>query len=179
MPSGQRSSSVMPSNNSEITHIQIPNEQIIPQMILLMEKGHSVTLRLRGISMRPFLEDNRDKAVLKKSAAPKVGDVVLAETSEKHYVLHRIISICGNKVVLQGDGNVTTETCLMQDVHGTAVGFYRKGRSELERTDSKKWKMYSAFWMKLRPLRRYLLALHRIAWLHDFRIRRFAKKGNK
>lgn len=137
-------------------------------MIQLMNEGHSVTLRLRGISMRPFLEDNRDKAILKKAISPKVGDVVLAEIGDKHYVLHRIIKIEGEHVTMQGDGNVSTETCKMQDVHGIALGFYRKGRSELEKTDSTKWKIYSFVWMHLRPVRKYLLAFHRIVWLRLF-----------
>lgn len=137
-------------------------------MIELMEKGHSVTLRLRGISMRPLLEDNRDKAILKKPTTIKVGDVVLAEINEKLYVLHRIKSIDDGVVTLQGDGNLITETCRIQDIHGIAIGFYRKGRTTLEKTDSKKWKTYSAIWVSLTPIRRYLLAFHRRIWLPIF-----------
>ena len=56
-----------------------PNEQLIPEVISLIEQGHTVTLPLRGFSMRPFLEDNRDKALLTKPDRLKVGDPVLAE----------------------------------------------------------------------------------------------------
>ena len=133
-----------------------------------MDEGHTVTLRLRGISMRPFLEDNRDKAILRMAVCPKVGDVVLAEIGNKHYVLHRIIKIDGEHVTLQGDGNLSTETCEAQNIHGIAIGFYRKGRSRLERTDEPKWKTYSFVWMHLCPIRRYLLAFHRIIWLRFF-----------
>lgn len=38
------------------------NLELIPEVISLLEEGHTVTLPLRGYSMRPFLEDNRDKA---------------------------------------------------------------------------------------------------------------------
>lgn len=179
MPARQRSRNIMSPNNSEIAHIQIPNSQIIPQMIKLMEKGHSVTLRLRGISMRPFLEDNRDKAILRKPAAIKAGDVVLAEIGDRQYALHRIINIHEDTVILQGDGNLTTETCNVKDVHGIAIGFYRKGRTTLEKTDGKKWKTYSAIWTALKPIRRYLLAFHRIIWLGFFQTKKQHKTKNK
>lgn len=152
----------MPFDNKEIKRIHFQNEVLIPQIITLLDSGHTVTLMLRGISMRPFLEDNRDKALLKKAEKLKVGDVVLAEISAKHYVLHRITEIEGERVVLMGDGNLGTEQCRISDIHGYAVGFYRKGRNKMERTDSVKWKFYSFLWMHLRPIRRYLLFLYRI-----------------
>ncbi len=152
----------MPFNDKEIKRIHFQNEAIIPQIIALLDSGHTVTLMLRGISMRPFLEDNRDKALLKKAGNVNVGDVVLAEISPKRYVLHRLTEIEGDRVVLMGDGNLGTEQCRMSDIHGYAIGFYRKGRSKIEHTDSVKWKTYSFLWMHLRPIRRYLLFLYRI-----------------
>ncbi len=152
----------MPFNDKEIKRIHFQNEAIIPQIIALLDSGHTVTLMLRGISMRPFLEDNRDKALLKKAENVNVGDVVLAEISPKRYVLHRLTEIEGDRVVLMGDGNLGTEQCRMSDIHGYAIGFYRKGRSKIECTDSVKWKTYSFLWMHLRPIRRYLLFLYRI-----------------
>lgn len=152
----------MPFDNKEIKRIHFQNEVLIPQIITLLDSGHTVTLMLRGISMRPFLEDNRDKALLKKAEKLKVGDVVLAEISAKRYVLHRITEIEGERVVLMGDGNLGTEQCRISDIHGYAVGFYRKGRNKMERTDSVKWKTYSFLWMHLHPIRRYLLFLYSI-----------------
>lgn len=153
----------MPSDNSTITSIQIPNSLIIPQIIDLLNNGHTVTINLKGISMRPFLENNRDKAVLKKADADclKVSDAVLAEIRNKTYVLHRIIKIEGQNVTLQGDGNLSVEHCHINDIHGIATGFYRKNHTYLDRTGGLKWKAYSFVWMKLSPIRRYLLAIHR------------------
>lgn len=156
----------MPSYNSTITDIQVPNSLIIPQIIDLLNNGHTVTIKLKGTSMRPFLENNRDKAILEK-AVPcrlKVGDPVLAEARDKVYVLHRIIKIDGQAVTLQGDGNLSVEHCHINDIHGIATGFYRKKHTCLDKTDGLKWKAYSFIWMKLSPLRRYLLAIHR-RWL--------------
>ncbi len=142
---------------------QMPNAEFLPFVISELEsvEGKTVTLPLRGRSMRPFLEDQRDKALLMATKEVKVGDAVLAEISKGHYVLHRIIGIDGNNVVLRGDGNLNNEYCKLNDIKAKAIGFYRKGRSRLDSTDGRKWQVYSWFWTRLYPIRRYLLfALH-------------------
>ena len=151
----------MPQNHIEIKEIQFANAQLLPEIVKLMDEGHSVTLRLRGFSMRPFLEDNRDKALMVKAISPRVGDAVLAEIAPKHYVLHRIIAIDGDNVTLRGDGNLGTEHCTIDDVKGFVVGFYRKGRKKMDKTNGLKWRLYSAVWTRLFPIRRYLLAIYR------------------
>ena len=146
--------------------IQFANAVLIPEIIKLIDDGHTVTLRLKGFSMRPFLEDGRDKALL--TVSPKVGDPVLAEITPLHFVLHRIINIDGEKVTLRGDGNLRNEECTLADIKGAVIGFYRKGREKLDRTDGKKWKIYSWFWTRLFPIRRYLLAFYRRIWIRFF-----------
>lgn len=148
--------------------IQFANAVLIPEIIKLIDDGHTVTLRLKGFSMRPFLEDGRDKALLTKPVNPKVGDPVLAEITPLHFVLHRIINIDGEKVTLRGDGNLRNEECTLADIKGAVIGFYRKGREKLDRTDGKKWKIYSWFWTRLFPIRRYLLAFYRRIWIRFF-----------
>ena len=148
--------------------IQFANAVLIPEIIKLIDDGHTVSLRLKGFSMRPFLEDGRDKALLTKPVNPKVGDPVLAEITPLHFVLHRIINIDGEKVTLRGDGNLRNEECTLADIKGAVIGFYRKGREKLDRTDGKKWKIYSWFWTRLFPIRRYLLAFYRRIWIRFF-----------
>ncbi|MBP3756633.1 MAG: S24/S26 family peptidase [Prevotella sp.] len=155
----------MPQNHIEVKEIQMPNAVLLPEIVKLLDEGHTVTLRLRGYSMRPFLEDGRDKALLTKAQNPRVGDPVLAEVAPRHFVLHRIIRINGEDVTLRGDGNLGTEECKLTDVRGAVIGFYRKGREKLERTDGLKWRCYSWLWTRLFPIRRYLLAFYRRVWL--------------
>ena len=40
------------------------NARFLPEVIALANEGHDVTIPLRGFSMRPFLEDGRDLAIL-------------------------------------------------------------------------------------------------------------------
>lgn len=158
----------MSQSNSKINEIQFSNAEFLPKVVELINEGHTVTLRLRGFSMRPFLEDNRDKALLTKPVSPKVGDPVLAEIAPGHFVLHRIIKINGTDVVLRGDGNLACEYCKMENIVGGVIGFYRKNRKKLDRTDGKKWIVYSYIWTRLFPIRRYLLAAYRRIWVPLF-----------
>ncbi|MBR0049848.1 MAG: S24/S26 family peptidase [Prevotella sp.] len=159
----------MPNNSIAMITKQMANEELLPQVVSLLQEGHTVTLPLKGYSMRPFLEDGRDKALLALPDSIAVGDAVLAEIAKGHYVLHRIISINGDKVTLRGDGNLTNEYCLTGDVKAKAIAFYRKGRDKADSTDGRKWKTYSWIWLRLFPIRRYLLAFYRRIWLKLFK----------
>lgn len=113
--------------------------------------------------MRPYLEDQRDKALL--SSVPmylNVGDVILAEISPKRYALHRIVSIDGDIITMYGDGNFAPEYIERKDVLAIALGFYRKGNTKLNSVEGKLYNIYWRMWVKLRPVRRYLLLLWKL-----------------
>lgn len=159
-----QSSKIKPQSSkfkAQSSKISLHNAEFLPEVVSLLEQGHTVTLPLRGISMRPFLEDGRDKALLVKAERPEVDDAVLAEISPQTYVLHRVWAIDGDAVTLLGDGNLSPEHCRLSDVKGVVVAFYRKGRTQADRTDGRKWLAYSWLWRRLRPVRRYLLAIYR------------------
>jgi hypothetical protein len=160
----------MRKKETKLPELQFPNAELLPEIVKMLNEGHTITLRLRGFSMRPFLEDNRDKALFTKPILEnlKVGDPVLAETIPSHFVLHRIINIEGEKVTLLGDGNLISEHCKLEDIRGAIVGFYRKNSPTLDRIDGRKWKTYSTVWMKLRPIRRILLGFYRRLWIPLF-----------
>lgn len=149
--------------------IHIANEEFIPAIVAEINAGHTVTLRLFGNSMLPFLRDGRDRGLLSAPRTPRIGDPVLAEIAPKKYVLHRVVAIEGDSLTLLGDGNLTPEHCHTADIRASVIGFYRKGRARLDRVDGLKWRAYSALWMRLRPIRRYLLAAYRRLILGQWR----------
>jgi len=156
----------MPRNTDQkLDTIKMANAVLMPEIVKMINEGHTVTLPLKGFSMRPFLEDSRDKALLTKPGTLQEGQPVLAETEPDHYVLHRIVKIEGENVTLRGDGNLGNEHCRTSDVKALAIGFYRKGRTTLDRTDGRKWRIYSWWWTRLYPVRRWLLAFYRRIWL--------------
>jgi len=150
----------VPRDNNPST--TIPNDVLLPLAIEYINQGHTVTLPLKGNSMRPFLIHMRDKALLTNLKELKVGLPVLAEPSPGHYVLHRIVAINGDKVTLRGDGNIGTEHCLQKDVKALAAGFFRDNRTTPDLIESRKWRIYSWIWMRLLPFRVRLLQLHHI-----------------
>ncbi len=147
--------------------VTVDNAELFPFLVSLMEKGHTVTLKLKGVSMRPFLEDERDVALMRLATEVVAGEPVLAEVGKGHFVLHRVIRLEGDAVTLLGDGNLVEEHCSVGDVKAQVVGFYRKGSKKLDRIDGWKWRAYSFVWMRLRPVRRWLLALYR-RWIRLF-----------
>ncbi|MBR1733666.1 MAG: S24/S26 family peptidase [Alloprevotella sp.] len=149
-----------------------PNHIIIPEIKKLIDEGHTVTLRVRGVSMRPFLDDGRDCVLLapcEDKANLHRGDIVLAEVFPKQYVLHRIERIEGDRLTLRGDGNlIGREGCRTTDVIAIVTAFYRKGRKKADLTDGWKWRIYSALWPDSFLARRILLACYRHIVLRIF-----------
>ena len=146
--------------------VELSNEEFLKEVRMLIAEGHDVTLRVRGVSMRPFLEDRRDKIVLTRPGVPEIGDAVLAEIAPGKYVYHRIVRIEDGQLTLRGDGNVYgTEQCGVGDIAASPKQFIRKGKTYLP--DGRRWRCYSALWPKCPLARRVLLAVYRrlpVAW---------------
>lgn len=163
----ERTIDIIKADSEKCKVKKMRNDLFLPHVCELVAQGHKVSIRPKGVSMRPFLESDRDVAFLAKPYGVKVGDVVLAELSSGTYVLHRIVKIEGEKVVMRGDGNIRgSEACLLNDVRAVAVGFERKGR--YWSVDTSFWKIYSYVWPRLFPIRRLLLALYRIFFLGEW-----------
>lgn len=138
----------------------IPNEALLGEVRRLVAGGHTVTLRVKGVSMRPLLEDGRDRVVLGAAETFRRGDLLLAEIRPGQYVLHRLLRFgTDGRLVLLGDGNLTAETCRREDVAAKALRLERNGR--MIRCRGGRWQAWFRLWTALRPARRYLLALYR------------------
>ena len=147
--------------SKRVGSIELPNEVFLKEVCELIAGGHEVTLRVRGVSMRPFLEDRRDKVVLTRLEQVRVGDAVLAEIAPGKYVYHRIVSIEDGVVTLKGDGNVYgTEQCGLANVRAATKALIRKGKSYSP--ESRAWRWYSALWPTWPFARRVLLKLYRL-----------------
>ncbi|MEA4965235.1 MAG: S24/S26 family peptidase [Oscillospiraceae bacterium] len=118
-----------------------------------------VQFKVNGVSMLPFIRSNRDTVtVIPLFREPRVGDVVLfrAKRLGGDYVLHRVYQVDGGKIRTLGDGCLTPDEWLSRDAFvGIAVSIQR-GKKKIDCT-SKKWKTISAFWLKLLPIRKFLL----------------------
>ena len=139
---------------------EIPNRVLLGLARDMIREGHTATISVKGYSMRPFLEHERDRVILDAPNDLKVGDAVLAEIEKDHYVLHRIIDIDGERVTLMGDGNVSgTESCRLSDVAGVVTHYLRPQRTLLASDPTLQRRI--RLWRKLLPVRRYLLFIYK------------------
>ena len=145
--------------HEEIT--TLPNNDVIAGVITALETVPRVILPVRGISMLPFIIGDLDSVELVKAQLVEVGDVVLAWINNSRYVVHRIIKIDGDNVQLMGDGNLSgNEYCKISEVvakaeyvvcpNGKRTYLYSPGQIRASR-----------LWWKIKPLRRWILAIYR------------------
>ena len=142
-------------------HHTMTDNEIIKEAIQLVEDGVSVTLPVNGGSMLPFIIGGWESVVLHRPEQPKPGDVVLAWVDSCRYVVHRIIRIDGDSVTLMGDGNlVGTERCSLNDIKAVATHVV-DDKDRMRYLYSRRRKLAAKIWLRLRFMRRLLLAIYR------------------
>jgi len=140
--------------------MKIANEILIPELARLLAEGKEVRFTPSGVSMRPFIEGDKDSVVLEPVRnQPRRGDIILAQVEtlcgRQTYVLHRMVRMEGDAFVLQGDGNLCgEERCLRSEIIGRVKLIESpKGRHKpLTR---------GRLWYLLKPLRKWLLKIYR------------------
>lgn len=137
------------------------DNEIIEEAIRLVREGVSVTLPVNGNSMLPFIIGGKESVILQGPGLIDVGDVVLAWMDGCRYVVHRIVRIDGDRVTLMGDGNLAgTEHCTLNDIK--AIATHVVDAKERTHYLYNMWRKSAAkIWFRLRPMRRYLLAIYR------------------
>ena len=150
--------------------LSMPNEVLLPEVERLLSLGTCVTLRTKGNSMLPFIVGNRDCVTLEPTSNLIPGDIVLAHLRKNdRYVLHRILTIKDGLVTLMGDGNLSgKEYCQTTDICGKVCTILRKGKIKID-PNKKTERRKAAIWIKLLPVRRYLLAIYRRIYLRNIR----------
>ena len=140
--------------------ITLPNDVLLDEVARLVDEGEAVTLMTKGASMLPFIVGGRDSVVLVRPEELFPGMIVLAYVQGGRYVLHRILSVDGTKVVLMGDGNIKgVEVCAPANVKAVAVRISRPS-GEVDCL-SKRHLRQAAIWKTLLPVRRWILAVYR------------------
>lgn len=144
----------------DITRKGMDNHILFDEICRLVKEGRSVRFRVKGMSMFPFLRNERDWAVLSPFSLNdiKTGAIVLARDNHNNIILHRIIKKDGDIILLSGDGNIDKkEKTFVGSIAGIVSEVTRNGRSI--RTDSVMWRFFSHIWYILSPFRKYLLPI--------------------
>lgn len=139
---------------------ELPNDAWLGEVSKMLAEGKPYAIYVKGYSMRPFIEHKRDRVFLEKRDDYQVGDAVLAQIAPGHYVLHRIVRKDGDRLTLQGDGNLRgVEYCTTADVSGVVTQYIRPSR--IIPADDPALIRRIRLWRSLRPVRRYLLAVYK------------------
>ncbi len=112
----------------------------------LLLEGQEVSLRVQGQSMLPFFQSGQ-KVHLRplREGDLKRGHVVLGETDNGHFVIHRIVRVEKDRIILFGDGNTIGMEHIARD---HVYGIVDCGRVHL---------FFARLWLWLKPLRKYPL----------------------
>ena len=148
--------------------MRVENDILIPELARLLNEEKEVRFTPSGVSMRPFIEGDKDSVVLAPlGRLPKRGDILLARVTgyagRRTYVLHRLIRIEGKLYILQGDGNLMgEEKCRLEDIIGRVVRIETPSgrRKPLTR---------GCIWHALFPVRKWLLKIYRHTWLKMYK----------
>ncbi len=134
--------------------------ELMPIIEERLAEGKTVEIKPTGVSMRPFLKQERDSVVL--SAIPsalKKYDIVLYEREPGEYVLHRIFSI-GKAYTLMGDAlNFFEKGIEQRQLRAIVVSIKRKGRTV--NVNSQRYIFCVKIWYFIKRVRRALVRILR------------------
>lgn len=146
--------------------MRLDSSLVIAELQRFISEGKPVVLPVSGRSMLPFIIGDKDKVEFHPlSGDLHRGDVVMALVDGGYYVVHRVVECQGERVTLEGDGNLGfQEHCNIGQV--IAQGIYVIDRKERKRSlvsssAMRRWRL----WMTLKPIRRILLFGYR-KWNH-------------
>ena len=138
----------------------IPMESLAELIQLQLDNGGRAKLTVTGCSMLPMLRNRLDVVeLIPVSGKQKKGDVILYHRDNGQYVLHRIIAVDEQGYICCGDNQFMREPIKQDQLIAVVDSFTRKGR--YYSVSAFGYRIYTAVWVGLFPLRRCYLAVRR------------------
>lgn len=128
---------------------------------MLSQGQHLVPVPVAGTSMCPFLHPGDTVYLDAPDRPPEVGDILLFRRPGGAYILHRVVALAeGGRLMLLGDSQLVKEPIPPEWIRGIVVQARRKG--QLITPDHKIWRFYQRAWVRLTPLRKPILKVHKM-----------------
>lgn len=134
--------------------ITLSNDLFFESVEEMLEQGLTVDIRVKGLSMRPFLRNEQDSVRLVRVSAEELerGDVVLFR-HKGHHTLHRYCGEREGKLLFKGDGNcLLEERVVAADVVARVESVVRPDGSTILR-GSKGWRRATRHSLMCKALR--------------------------
>lgn len=142
----------------------VNNDTFFADVVRMLDEGKQVTIPVKGFSMLPFIRGGRDLVVLERPGTFRKDDIVLFHMGPQEggrYVMHRILSIDGDRVDIMGDGVPGIhEHVRTGHLIGRAVTILRGGVRAVDPYSPRELRKVHA-WQRILPLRRYILYIYR------------------
>lgn len=118
----------------------------------ILARDGKLVYKVKGVSMRPMLRQNRDLVVIvPPEGRLKKYDVALYRRG-KAYVLHRVIQVKEHGYLIRGDNTYAFEDVPDEAVLGVLTDFTRKGKPYS--VNNSAYQRYARFWHAVYPIRR-------------------------
>ena len=128
----------------------------------LAESGKTVSMRIAGNSMSPFLVHDRDYIFFTRPEREiRRGDMVFYQRFTGQYVMHRVCRIKDNSYYLVGDAQTEVEGPLYREqIFALITAVKRKGK--IVRPGDFWWEFFEHIWVRLIPARRLIVKSYSI-----------------
>jgi signal peptidase I len=137
-------------------------QEFSSSVLPMIEENISITITTTGNSMYPLWKHKRDSIVIVKCDKfnLKRGDIPLYKRSNGQYVLHRIIRVNKDSFDMCGDAQSNIEYNIpKENIIAVVKSFIRNGKDYS--CNSLCFRIYSALWMWMLPLRGINLKIYR------------------
>ncbi len=130
--------------------------------ISLIKENGQLVFTPGGTSMNPILRHHQCPVIIKAAddrTKLKKYDIPFYRRDNGQFVLHRIIGKNKDGFICCGDGQTAPEYGVREDmIFGILVGYY-KGDKYIDVKRNTRYKIYSRFWVAIRPIRRVFAKL--------------------
>ena len=133
--------------------------ELMPVIIDKLQSDGEVSIKIKGTSMRPFFQSDKTIVTLSKITNElKPFDIVLYQSKEGFYVIHRFIRLVDNDFVICGDALMKNEKVAKNQLLAVVSSFTEDDKTILV-TDSK-YLLKVRLWVFFKPIRRLLLRIN-------------------
>ena len=141
--------------------LELRNDIFFAEVERRINDGQSVTIPVKGFSMRPMMRSEKDKVILTAHSDNNIKQgAVMLFRHNGHHIMHRIVKIEGQNITFAGDGNYRkTEQATKDDIVAQVTAIIRPSGRVIS-LDNRRWKIYSTLWLALpKIVRRFILGL--------------------
>jgi len=127
---------------------QVKMEELVPIFREQLENDKKVQFTPAGMSMRPMLDDKADRVFVERASKENVKkwDVVLFESDNGAYIMHRVVRLDDDGFITRGDNNCYNDKKQSYDaLIGRVYQYEHKGK--MHGVTDTSYRFYVIVWM--------------------------------